>query len=148
MNNMSRTMNQTNATISPDQGVVNPSQVVPARRDRRNRSRVACEGLSCTLGRVLGLSATGMRVQARGRCRIQVDGRVTLTLRDSENQLRLSARIAWVKKTGLFQYEAGMEFVDLTFDQRRDLALMAQMAMPKLLMRKGALSDLPTGDCA
>lgn len=137
---------QTHASrqISPQEGVIDPQTVVPPRKDRRQRSRVACEGLSCTLGRVLGLSCTGMRISARGWCRIRQEDRVSLTLRDSENQLKLTARIAWVRKAGLFQYEAGMEFVDMSFDQKRDLAMMAQMAMPKLLMRKGILPDLPT----
>lgn len=117
---------------------------VAARKERRQRNRVMCEGLSCTLGKVIGLSGTGMRIRATGWCRIRQGDRISLTLKNSELLLKLNANIAWVKKVGLFQYEAGMAFVDLKPEQMSELSLMAQIAMPKMTLRRGTLPDLPT----
>lgn len=130
--------------ISSSKGIETPGQAVPARQDRRGRSRVQCEGLTCTLGRVIGLSGSGMRIRASGWCRIRQDDRLVITLAHMGGKLSLKVRIAWVRKVGLFQYESGMAFEELTPQQNTELGRIAQMTMPKLTMRKGTLPDLPT----
>lgn len=141
---MTRTEIHSSRSISTTKGIESPSAKVPARKERRQRNRVMCEGLSCTIGKVIGLSGTGMRIRSRGWCRIRQDDRISLTLRSSELTLKLNARIAWVKKIGVFQYEAGMAFVDLNPEQTSQLGLLAQIAMPKMTIRRGTLPDLPT----
>lgn len=131
-------------SITDKDGLASPSTKVAARKERRTRNRVMCEGLSCTLGKVIGLSGTGMRIRATGWCRIRQGDRISLTIRNSDLSLKLNANIAWVKKVGLFQYEAGMAFVDLKPQQMSELSLMAQIAMPKMTLRRGTLPDLPT----
>lgn len=141
---MSSTQTHSSRSISTDKGLDTPQGKVPARKERRRRNRVMCEGLSCTLGKVIGLSGTGMRIRASGWCRIKQDDRISLTLKSSDLTLKLSARIAWVKKVGMFQYETGMAFLDLTPEQTTQLGMMAQIAMPKMTLRRGTLPDLPT----
>lgn len=131
-------------SISAKKGIDTPGQAVAARKERRQRNRVMCEGLSCNLGSVIGLSGTGMRIRARGWCRIRQEDQVNVTLKNSDLTLALQARIAWVKKTGMFQYEAGLAFLNLTHEQTQLLGLMAQIAMPRTMIRRGTLPDLPT----
>ena len=131
-------------TMSDQEGLVNPEGQVASRRDRRQRSRVLCEGLTCSIGSVIGLSGTGMRICARGWCRLRKDDLLVLDIRYADVELKVKVRIAWVKKVGMFQYEAGMAFEDLTLEQTSRLGMIAQMAMPKLVMRRGTLPDLPT----
>lgn len=145
MSNMATTTSiKAGRQISMEKGIDTPGQNVPARQERRQRSRVQCEGLTCTLGRVIGLSGTGMRIRASGWCRIRQDDRLIINLSHIGGKLAIKVRIAWVRKVGLFQYESGMAFEELTPAQNTELGRIAQMTMPKLTMRKGTLPDLPT----
>ncbi len=141
---MATSAQHSNVRITSEQGLGEPGKVVPARKDRRARSRIQCEGLSCTLGRVIGLSGSGMRVRARGWRRYRQDDRLSLTLSHCGGQLTLVARVAWVRRTGLFRFESGMEFENLTPEQNAMLARLAQMSMPRTTMRHGIVADLPT----
>ena len=131
-------------TMTDQEGLVNPEGQVASRRERRQRNRVLCEGLTCSIGSIIGLSGTGMRIRARGWCRLRKDDLLVLDIRYADVELKVKVRIAWVKKVGMFQYEAGMAFEDLTLEQTSRLGMIAQMAMPKLVMRRGTLPDLPT----
>jgi hypothetical protein len=98
---MATTASHSSVCIDSQKGVTDPVQAVPARRDRRVRNRFQCEGLTCTLGDVIGLSGSGMRVSARGWCRYKAHDRLSLTLTQFGAQLSLIARVAWVRRHGV-----------------------------------------------
>lgn len=143
-NDMSCTTTQTDGDDSPVQGVVAQEIQEPGTAERRRRSRIQCEGLSCTMGRVIGLSGSGMRVRARGFCKVKPDDRVSMTLFHCGGTLPVVARIAWTRKTGFFTYECGMAFEGLTPEQNAELVRLAQISMPRTMLRQGLVLDLPT----
>lgn len=141
---MSTSPTHSSRSITDSKGIDSPEGKVAPRKDRRQRNRVMCEGLSCNLGSVIGLSGTGMRIRARGWCRIRQEDILNVTLNSSDLTVKVQARVAWVKKVGVFQYEAGLAFLEMSHEQKQHLGLLAQISMPKMTIRRGTLPDLPT----
>lgn len=83
-----------------------------AQRPRRGE-RFPAVGLSCHLGQVLDLSASGMRVQHAGRPVIDRGAVVQLGIRNQTQKVQVSARIAWVNRTSWKTYEIGFQFIDV-----------------------------------
>jgi c-di-GMP-binding flagellar brake protein YcgR len=85
--------------------------------DRRNRGRLSQEALETDLGPVLDLSGGGMRIHTRKSLKQGQELVVTLL----ESKLRLKARVAWIKKAGMFKQEIGLEFLEITEEISRAL---------------------------
>ncbi len=87
--------------------------------DRRNRGRLPQESLESDLGPVLDLSGGGMRVATR---KAQKKGEeLTVVLKEGSSRVALRARVAWVKKAGMFKHEIGLEFLNLSPELVREL---------------------------
>lgn len=84
-------------------------QSTPSSDNRRRSGRIHQETLQCSLGEVLDLSATGMRVIARkvpkGTFSISVEG-------ISEN-LRIECEVMWSKRKSFWKHEIGLRFVNV-----------------------------------
>ena len=97
--------------------------------DSRRQGRLKCELLRCSIGDVIDLSASGMRVRAWGirglkaneHCdiRIRCIGRMAFVVR---------GEIVWVKRHGFMKYEAGVHFVDVTPEQQEKLTEAARIS--------------------
>lgn len=88
----------------------------PKARDRR-RNRVRVVLLRCWLGDVVDLSQTGMRVRSRRKPLLSSEPEpITLIggAKGSEEELALTARVVWVRRSGLFHHEIGLTFVNMT----------------------------------
>ncbi len=86
----------------------------PRREELRQRGRVRCEMLRCSMGEVLDLSVLGMKVGRKGafrRCRGDV---ISMTINSPNGKLKLSVQICWSIKTGFRRWTIGVQFVDLT----------------------------------
>jgi len=97
-----------------------------AEDNRRRHGRIRCELVSCSLGRVLDVSASGVRVRGKGRPSIRVDDHVTMTLSCPAGEVVALLRCARLQRAGLFGFEAGLEFVQPTPELRRMLSFIAQ----------------------
>jgi len=97
--------------------------------DKRRPGRVQCIGLNCSLGKVLDLSATGMRLACRARRALRVGETVQVALTYGESRLVTEARVAWVVRAGFRKRQMGMEFVDLTDTETAKLRDIARMSM-------------------
>lgn len=84
----------------------------PAAEVRRH-GRLRCNMLNSTLGEVLDLSAAGLRVRHRGWPRITVGEIVPLVLSVASSEVRVEARIVWMRRTGFRRHEIGVEFINL-----------------------------------
>ncbi|MEO1583739.1 MAG: PilZ domain-containing protein [Planctomycetota bacterium] len=103
-------------------------QEVESRDDcKRQAGRIRMQATSSSVGEVLDLSKSGMRVVSKRqikpsatptRVQIEVDDEI----------VAVGARVAWVRKCGLFKREAGLEFVGLSEDDSRRLAALARGA--------------------
>lgn len=86
--------------------------------ERRRGGRIPCEMLSCELGKVIDLSATGLRVRSRGGIKPPIGAFVALHVRWCGGSIELPSRVARVKRLGMFTYEYGLAFEELTTEQR------------------------------
>lgn len=88
--------------------------------DRRH-GRFRCEGVRCSIGQILDISVSGMRVSRRRPPKAGVGDEATVTMPVNDGKLQITAKVVWVKKAGFFTHEIGLTFVDLTPEARTAL---------------------------
>lgn len=86
--------------------------------ERRRGGRVLCEMISCELGKVIDLSATGLRVKSRGGIKPPVGAFVALHVRWCGGSARLPARVTRIQRHGMFSWEFGLAFEELSPEHR------------------------------
>lgn len=96
--------------------------------NKRRHGRIACELLTCTIGEVQDLSASGLRVRHRGRVHVKIGDTVDLSLRILDDRIPLRAKIVWLKRVRFFSHEIGLEFVDLSEQARNAIHTVARVA--------------------
>lgn len=97
--------------IDPQAGVTDLND----KHDVRRQGRLGQEAVVCDLGVVLDLSTAGMRL----RCSKIPKDEFTTKLIGLGSEVTVKGRVVWNKRAGLFKKLCGIEFVDLT-DQDRD----------------------------
>ena len=97
----------------------------PARNDdRRSSGRMRQESLACSLGPVIDLSAGGMKILSRK----VPTGQLIIDIFSSEDSIRVTGEVSWVKKTGMFQpKEVGIRFINNTDEMKRILTRMSMI---------------------
>jgi len=98
--------------------------------EKRNAARLRQEGVESTLGTVVDLSLTGMRVIARGIPSEAVDVRISTP----EEQVFLRVEVAWSKRIGFRRREVGLRFLDVTDDQKAILQRIAYTCRDRRLL--------------
>ena len=89
--------------------------------DRRHKGRIRCALLACSLGDVLDVSATGMRIRHSGRSMRRKTRPVMVKFPMVDPGMRMECRVVWVQRAGIFRQEIGLEFIDLPADLRSNL---------------------------
>lgn len=92
------------------------------RRDKRHTTDV----VTCPLGEVVDISASGMRVAGRGMAPLSTGGTAKLKLHFPGGKLAVAVEVVWRKRKGLLRYEMGLRFTDLTPSKRAALAALAE----------------------
>lgn len=109
--------------------------------DRRHKGRVRQETLRCSLGKVLDLSATGLRVELTQKLPKQLrDKPFDIEIRGICGGVTLKAEVAWLKRKGLRKAEAGVRFLELTPEHT--------MKLTELSVENRLLRHLHDGDLA
>lgn len=85
--------------------------------ERRAHGRLPQELLQSSLGPVLDLSMSGMRVQ----CVKAPKGTVDVNLLDLESPVTVRAEVMWVRKLGFRKYEVGLNFPHVPTDVAKQL---------------------------
>jgi hypothetical protein len=99
----------------------------PKRTDLRRHGRVLCQEIRCSVGDVLDLSASGMRV--RTRFRLPEGGESFVVTVDSpDGPIAILCRVRWHKRVGIFMREAGIEFFEVGPKSRAILNELARRA--------------------
>lgn len=93
----------------------------------RRHGRVQCEMLTCQLGEVINLSASGVMVRGKGTTDHKNDDHIQLDLKCLDHKLNATARVAWLKQEDK-TFCLGMEFVDLTPDQAQRIRELLPIA--------------------
>lgn len=94
----------------------------------RQHGRVRCMAIRTSLGEVLDLSASGARLRRRRKLRSEPGSMVNLEIQGLDGSIRVLARVVWVRKMGLFRYEVGVIFEDISQQVRRALTAIARRA--------------------
>ena len=108
----------------------NPSLVLLPKRDddRRRHGRIRTEEVVCSLGEVMDLSASGMRVHRKGRCNIKMGDRITVTLTYGNFALPVDARVVHIKKVAFRKHFIGLELEETNPEIRSKLTDLASIA--------------------
>ncbi len=84
--------------------------------------------LNSSLGEVIDISAAGMRLAHRGVPRLAVGAAADVTLAFASTEVRLRARIVWMRRTGFRRHEIGVEFCQPDEKTRACLTEIARCA--------------------
>lgn len=103
----------------------NAEHKTPAVNGRRH-GRVRCELMKSSHGDVLDVSASGMRVTFKGAPEFIPGQEFDVDLETIEGCLKVGVRVVWIRKISITRFEAGMEFLGLTADQKQMLAYVAR----------------------
>lgn len=107
---------------------------LPESDNRRRAGRLPLEALSCELGPIEDLSQTGMRVRSWRRLPVP---ELMLTLRgyDSYEPLRVACRVTWIRRDGIFRYELGFQFMNVTPALVRRLTALASAHRQRCVLK-------------
>ncbi|MFK7962145.1 MAG: PilZ domain-containing protein [Phycisphaerales bacterium] len=91
--------------------------------DNRRAGRFPVERVSCDLGTVCDISSSGLRLDRRTR--LPAGKPVVVVLSDGDTAIRIPAEIRREVKHGLFKWEYGLQFVNVSPEIKRALAAIA-----------------------
>ncbi len=103
------------------------SRFIGRRDGRRAPGRLPQESLECDLGPVLDLSVGGMRLL----CTKPRQGDVSVCLRGFDVDLKLQARVAWIRRLGFRRHEVGLSFLDVDDEVAALLTRVATIHMAR-----------------
>lgn len=109
----------------------------------RKADRFSGDTVSCALGDIADVSASGMRVICQGKPPVSVGGTVPLRLKFGDGSLKLKAQVRWCKRKGIKTHEIGLKFIDLKPGMPKVLEAIARFGMASAA--KGMDDDYVTG---
>lgn len=96
--------------------------------DHRRHGRLRCNSLTCTLGQILDMSGSGMRVYTKKKPSNTVNDITMITINTMPKSLDVKIRIVWIHHVGFRKYELGLEYEDLTQGTRSAICAIARAA--------------------
>lgn len=88
----------------------------------RKAGRVRCQHITCSLGEVADLSASGMRVLCKNNPHIEPNQAICFYLHSLEGKdTPVTAEVAWSRKVGWRKHELGVRFLDVLPELRMAL---------------------------
>lgn len=102
-----------------------PKQVAASPRLRQRFNPV---GLSCRLGDVIDLSATGARIRCTTKPAIQLGDGIRLSISNGTSKIEIRASVVWVRRVRESKalFDLGLNFIELTPELIADLVEMAR----------------------
>ncbi|MCX5662468.1 MAG: PilZ domain-containing protein [Planctomycetota bacterium] len=111
----------------------NPSKLGPSeepdRANLRRHGRIRCDMLTCGLGDVVDLSASGMRVTRTSLGANTLGEILDVRLQAPGLTMVVRAKVVHISKAGLLRRNLGLEFVDVTPEIARGLTEIVRVAM-------------------
>ncbi|MCC6660002.1 MAG: PilZ domain-containing protein [Phycisphaerales bacterium] len=94
----------------------------------RRHGRVVCQHLTCSLGVIVNLSASGLSARASGRPMYHLGEPIVVTVNGLEGAFDLPARVVWIRKAGFLKHEVGITFLAVSDQAKRQLLAMGRCA--------------------
>lgn len=111
----------------------NPDAAPPAALpDSRRHGRLKMEDLPCSLGEVVNISASGLRVRCEGTPPCYEGQRIVISIAGPEGPFRVAVRPVWIRKVGALRHEIGLAFEDLTETSRVNLIELVRASVSVL----------------
>jgi hypothetical protein len=88
---------------------------------RRRGTRFEQDTLQSSLGPVLDISASGVRV----KCSRPPTGTIDLEIFDTSEVIVIRSEVVWTKRVGLFKHQAGLRFGQMEASVQQRLARLA-----------------------
>ncbi|GIW73633.1 MAG: hypothetical protein KatS3mg103_0155 [Phycisphaerales bacterium] len=105
-----------------------PDPTQPKADQKRRTGRISPEGVSCDLGRVLDLSAGGIRLAGLGPRPGRVGDRVRFLLDCGLSKMVFEGVICRLERRAIFGWVAGIRFENLTPAHKQALSKAAMLA--------------------
>lgn len=102
--------------------------------NKRRHGRLACEGLTCSLGTISDFSASGLRVVVASALKIRAGQSFHVTLRCAAGEVTVPVVVRRVRKFRLFKQELGLEFLELSDAQKATISRLAQIVVKMRVM--------------
>lgn len=99
--------------------------------DRRGGGRITKAPAKCSLGKVLDISATGVRLRANG-IQPRTQQLIRFTLACSHGVYQMVGQVAWTKRYSLVSYDMGISFLELTPDATLGLNAIVRDALGEM----------------
>jgi c-di-GMP-binding flagellar brake protein YcgR len=96
--------------------------------DRRKFGRLRTEGTQSSMGQVVDISGGGMRVIRKGAIPVKEGERFRIDLQVDKEVLELDVQVRRITKLGRRKFEFGLEFINLSDENRGHLIRLARMA--------------------
>jgi hypothetical protein len=106
-----------------------PADIEMDQKNARRHGRVRCESVPSSIGPLMDLSASGCRVFLKGKPTFRTDDILRVRVQGADGPFELEGKVVWVRKTGWFKHEAGLEFTNVTGVIRQQLANLARLAL-------------------
>ncbi|MFM9995191.1 MAG: PilZ domain-containing protein [Phycisphaerales bacterium] len=101
----------------------------PARDpNARRHGRVRAQTITCSLGDVMDISISGMKVRCGSKPDLKKGETAPVTINGLNGPFTVQAKFNWCKRAGLFKWVAGFEFAELTGPARTELLEIARIA--------------------
>ncbi len=114
---------RTTATGEPE-----PRETRPGELNHRLAGRLAADDAESSLGKVMDISATGLRVRRRGAAPVRVGSVFMMDLHAAGRTLRAPVEVVRIQKVGWRTFDYGLKFGDLPDDVRAEFGRFARMA--------------------
>ena len=116
----------------------NPLPTLSDNANVRAHGRMHGDGITCNLGRIENLSASGMRVRVRGRLHVAPLQTIPLTIHGPLGPFTLTGKIVWTQKLGFRRHDVGVQFVEIHGGARQQLNSLARFLMHAPTVYQGA----------
>ncbi len=88
--------------------------MLPRGENARRHGRLQTKDLTCSLGDVLDISASGMRIVTRSIRGIQAGEQSACSVGSVHGSFSVYVRVAWARRLSLAKWELGIEFIEPT----------------------------------
>ncbi|HED54786.1 MAG TPA: PilZ domain-containing protein [Phycisphaerales bacterium] len=93
--------------------------------NHRRHGRLHVQKTPCSIGTVIDLSCSGMRVSTKFKMKPS-DEMIGLRLEGLDGPMLLPCKVVWVRRSGFRRWTVGVEFAAMTQDQRKALSELAR----------------------
>ncbi len=112
-----------------------PSVTPATDANARRHGRVRLHLIESSLGTIVDLSASGMKILARSKPPVQKGATVPLRIEGVNGPFVVMSKIVWVRRVGIFKHEVGVTFEDVNGQVRKSLSEIAATSSRGEVMR-------------